>query len=399
MSKFSSQPPTTDNKLQAPSGDAGQSLELVPDAPYKQGPPPDTDQRVAAYHAADNSQSQALHRVTKPSMNRRAFFNNYKQRRIYMITMQMETNVPSLGELCADLEETETGRAINNARIIPSLLGKAIHDCWLSIPYHHPEVTLVAFQLMPDHFHGLLFVTREIHEVLGRIVNGFKTGCHRVFRKLYPEQAADSSRIQCQKKGKADCPGFLFKKGYNDSILIGEDQFERMIAYIYDNPRRLAIRHLQSDFFRVHEGILVGGQVCSAQGNLELLGRPCVQVRVSRNVTSEDLEALVQYFMTLGSSGNVLVSPCISQGEKIIMRKAFDLRLPQIILLDKGLNPRGKPYGERFEACAEGRLLLLSPFPCSYSKKIISRQECLQLNALAKAIAEASHKQASSLSS
>ncbi|MBR3454505.1 MAG: hypothetical protein IKH26_04195 [Bacteroidaceae bacterium] len=382
---------------QVSSDDAGQHLEPIPDAPYKQGPPPDTDQRVAAYHAADNSQSQAPHREVKPSMNRRAFFNDYKQRRIYMITMQMEAHAPSLGELCADLEETETGRVIHNARIKPSLLGKAIHDCWLSIPHYHPEVTLVAFQLMPDHFHGLLFVTREMEKVLGKILNGFKTGCHHAFRDLYLEQAAESSRIQCQNKGKADCPGFLFKKGYNDSILIGEDQLERMVAYIYDNPRRLAIRRLQSDFFRVLEGIKVAGRVCSAQGNIELLRRPCAQVRVSRSAKSEDLEVALQHFLALGGAGTVLVSPCISQGEKMIMRKAFDMRLPQIILLDKGINPRSKPFGERFESCAEGRLLSLSPFPCSYSRKNITREECELLNDLAKAIAEASQKQTGGL--
>ena len=34
--------------------------------------------------------------------------------------------------------------------------------CWREIPKHYPEVSVLAFQVMPDHIHGILFVTHEI---------------------------------------------------------------------------------------------------------------------------------------------------------------------------------------------------------------------------------------------
>lgn len=362
----------------------------IPAAPQHQEPPPDEGQMATAFGNVATLHDQPTRRQVKPSMNRRAYFNDYRQRRIYMITMMKEAHVPAFGELNAELVETETGRSIQNAQIIPSPLGMAIHDCWLAIPHYHPEVSLIAFQLMPDHFHGLLFVTREMEAALGKVIIGFKIGCRQAFCRLYPEQSAEASRIQAQMKRNAGSPGFLFQKGYNDSILVCDGQLDTMVEYIYDNPRRLAIRRLQSDFFRVYEGLQVGGHFCSAQGNLELLRRPCVQVRVSRKVAPELLEADLQRFLSLGRAGTVLVSPCISPGEKRIMREAFNLRLPQIVLLDSGINPRSKPYGERFDACAEGRLLLLSPFPCRYAKKTITREECQQLNELAYDIEKAS---------
>ena len=71
------------------------------------------------------------------------------------------------------------------------------------------------------------------------------------------------------------------------------------------------------------------------------------------------------------------------------MRAAFDAHLPLIVLLNNGLDPMSKPSGQRFYATAEGRLLLISPFPHRGEKKVISRDECNQLNALAWDIAHA----------
>lgn len=70
-------------------------------------------------------------------------------------------------------------------------------------------------------------------------------------------------------------------------------------------------------------------------------------------------------------------------GEKAVTRAAFDEGLPLIVLLDNGLAPLQKPSGERFRAYAEGRLLLLSPFPHRNHKVTITRQVCEALNGLA----------------
>jgi hypothetical protein len=47
-----------------------------------------------------------------------------------------------------------------------------------------------------------------------------------------------------------------------------------------------------------------------------------------------------------------------------------------------------KPAGESFEACSEGRLLQISPWEHHLGRRIISREQCLQLNRLAALIAD-----------
>lgn len=54
-----------------------------------------------------------------------------------------------------------------------------------------------------------------------------------------------------------------------------------------------------------------------------------------------------------------------------------------IALASNGFEPLQKPSGERFRACAEGRLLLLSPFPHRNNRLVITRAMCNTLNALA----------------
>lgn len=312
-----------------------------------------------------------------PSMKRRADFNDYHGRCIYMVTMVLEGRKPLLGTLNAPSSE--------KAVIDLSPLGKAVRDCWQAIPQYHPEVNLILFQIMPDHFHGLLFVTSNMETHLGRAIRGFKQGCDKAFRLLLPELAAEASKRQAIEKGKKKT-GFLFEIGYNDRVLVEEDQLKTLIDYILDNPRRLALRHGHPEFFHVYTDYMIAGLKCSIQGNLELLKRPCMQVRISRSISPDTLAKEQQRLIGLAKEGTVLVSPCISPGEKAIMREAFNARLPMIVLLDKGIDPISKPSGERFDACAEGRILLISPFPCSTKKKKISREECLQLNALAFAI-------------
>lgn len=54
-----------------------------------------------------------------------------------------------------------------------------------------------------------------------------------------------------------------------------------------------------------------------------------------------------------------------------------------IYIVDNGFREYYKPAGNLFKACAEGRLLLLSPTRHNSEKKHISRADCVALNALA----------------
>jgi hypothetical protein len=87
-------------------------------------------------------------------------------------------------------------------------------------------------------------------------------------------------------------------------------------------------------------------------------------------------------------SGAVLVSPCISKGEKAVMRAAFNEGLPLIVLQENGFTDLAKPHGSRMEACARGQLLLLAPWQHHNEQHLIRRDQCLALNDLAHMICE-----------
>ena len=94
-------------------------------------------------------------------------------------------------------------------------------------------------------------------------------------------------------------------------------------------------------------------------------------------------------FIYAAEHGAVLVSPCISPGEKAVARATLDAGHPLIVLLSNGFAPHYKPPGRYFDACAAGRLLMLAPFPFQRQRQTITREQCLALNALAQTVVEA----------
>lgn len=302
------------------------------------------------------------------SMKRRNAWHDYHSRCIYMVTMAVEGRGPVLGKLCHP-DDTHP-----NPWICPSLLGESVLNCWKEIPTHYPEVRLLDIQLMPDHIHRVLFVTRQVPYHLGNVVNGFKAGCNAAARKIMGTT--------------------LWEEGYHDRILISKGQLETMLNYLHDNPRRLWTKRYHPEFFTVQQDITVGNAQVAIAGNRFLLEHPFkAVVQCSRSInTDEAIAHEVKRYMAMARDGSILVSPCISPCEKAVMRAAFEAGTQEIILLENGFSPLWKPGGQQFDACARGQLLFVAPWPYHSEKKKITRDQCIQLNNLAKHIATLSSK-------
>lgn len=332
----------------------------------------------------------------KPSMKRRSAINNYYGRHIYMLTLVVEGRRPLLGTLEGGEEK---------AWVKPTTLGSEVVKCWAAIPKFHPEVKLLGVQLMPDHLHGLLFVKEEVEKHLGQVVSGFKAGCNKAYRAfmgeavphLTPEQnlyayafeAASPLPLPSDLRLKKDdrSHGLLFERGYNDLIAKGYDMLPRMTDYINDNPRRLAVRRAHPDFFRVRFGVDVEGQSYAAIGNRFLLSHPeKVQVQLSRSLSQIEIAEQVNRYLAMARQGAVLVSPAISKGEQAVMRAALDEHLPLIFLTPWGFNEFSKPGHQYFEACSEGRFLILAPWEHQNEKIPLTRAMCLTLNRMTQQI-------------
>ena len=327
----------------------------------------------------------------KPSMHRRRVGHDYEARCIYLITMTVEGRRPILGTLLGDVSESEGSPDAPRVELSP--LGEAVKQCWQSIPDYYPEAKPLALQLMPDHLHGIIFITRAMQQHLGIVLKGFKAGCNKCYRELCePEgRLLQQCRGIENKEGGGEedkrAHGFLFSRNYNDHILDGAGELERWFQYLRDNPRRLAIRQAHSDYFRVRFGVAIGPYTFAAIGNRFLLHHPeRVQVQCSRSLSDELVAATVEQMLARARKGAVLVSPAISKGEQAVMRAMLEARLPLIFLTPWGFNTFSRPGHQYYEACAEGRFLILAPWEHQNQRIPLTRDMCMQLNEMAAVI-------------
>lgn len=322
----------------------------------------------------------------KPSMLRRCVGHDYTERQIYMVTMVTEGRIPLFGKVIGRSDAPEGSS--DAPRIELSELGIRVEREWWGIPAYYPQVEILALQMMPDHLHGIIFVKEKMEKDLSRIIRGFKTGCNRAYRELYP--AVPSVVTQSQQTRRNDrTHGLLFALGFNDKLLLRKGQLDRWLTYLQDNPRRLLMKREHPDLFRVQRGLMVGSQQFSAIGNRFLLDRPVrLQVQCSRRLTDNEIAEKQAWWLSQARQGAVLVSPSISKGEKQVMRAAFDEGLPLIILQENGFTDLAKPGGKRMEACLRGQLLLLAPWEHHNERLAIRRDQCLSLNDMAKMICE-----------
>lgn len=384
------------------------------------------------------------------SMTHRMKCHDYKTRSIYMLTITLaDRSHPLLGTLRWKQKEGEKGippqSATDREAVVDlSPLGKCVLDCWEQIPVHYPDVRTIILQIMPEHLHGVLFVTQDQEAHLGQMVKGFKIGCSKAWWALNPSllfdapqnaaMAASSSTAAASSPTPSVPPSVLhtsssappvlssspsvssapscspnynsarttdntphplprskgakgpslFASGYNDSVLMGEGQLANMIRYVQQNPLRAMIKRDHPDLFRIVRELHFGGHTFAAIGNHWLLERPMrMQVRCHNNTSKTNLKLIAkqkEYFLQRGDQGGVVVSPCISPGEKEIARAALDAQHPLIVILENGFPPLYKPPGKYFEACAKGLLLMLAPWPHHTERRSITREQCLALN-------------------
>lgn len=335
------------------------------------------------------SKHQPFAGIKHASMKRRCIDHDYTDRQMYLITIATEGRKPLFGNVVGDPQALPGSPQAPHIELTP--LGAAVADCWNTIPHFHHEVSIIALQMMPDHIHGIIFITRNTATHLGTIISGFKAGCNNIYKEICPnlyESALEHRRnIIANSKQQAAAErsvGLLFETGYNDKILLQEGELDNWRRYLADNPRRLLLKRQNPDLFRVQRNITYDNDTFSALGNIFLLDHPDkIQVRCSRSLTAEQIEEIKQKAIEAGRRGYILVSPSISPGEKACTHAAFENNLPLIIIRENGFTDLEKPKGRAFDACAQGRLLFIAPWEQHNDRRTITRHQCQDLNALA----------------
>lgn len=354
-----------------------------------------------AENLIDMKEEQILWKKThlsekKESMKRRDSHHDYAERRMYMITIEVEGRRALFGRVEGDV--AAPNGSDEAPHIVLSALGKMVQDEWLGIPSFFPQIEVMAVQMMPDHMHGILFVKDRLPVHLGQVISGFKAGCRKMMRgetlaepMLVEKGKGKEKEKICQQRTIAPSSGSgyvpLFAKVYNDLILRSYEELETWKNYLRENPRRLMMKRSNTEFLRPFFGLRIGEFTFNGIGNRGLLqAERRVAVRVSRRLVGEDLDRTVERVLREAREGAVLVSPAISPGEKRIMRAAFDEELPTIVIVENGFTKLSKPHGEQFYACGEGRLLMLSAWEHHNDKRKLTAYQCVQMNMMAFAI-------------
>ena len=171
-------------------------------------------------------------------------------------------------------------------------------------------------------------------------------------------------------------------------------QLPNTIRYIDMNPQRLATKRLKPGFFRVQRGLAIGERKYDGVGNSTiLLSEHFAPVHVRQKMVKAaelgndtNLRDYMNSCVLKARKGVVMVSPFISRQEKQVMQVLLREQLPFILLADNGFRDYYKPSDILFDACASGRVLILSPWLYDANKRHISRGDCVALNAMAEEI-------------
>lgn len=302
---------------------------------------------------------------------------------IYHVTMVVPSRAPILGELLIPEDDPA------QAWVKWTELGTKIRECIEEIPHQHPEVQIVQKKIMPDHLHLILYVTRPMKKSFNMVIRGFWQGIKKCGRAYMASINPHSMRTN---ERQAD-PIFTERPFVRPMSRRG--QLQTMIRYVQMNPQRLATKRLMPEFFWVQDSIEIAGRKYKGVGNAELLQRAQympVHVRhdlvdLAKAGNDQPLRDYMNGSVLAAREGTVMVSPFISSFEKDVLNVLLKEKRSIILLADNGFGKFFKPSDALFDAVAEGRLLILSPFPYDPAKRGISRAECVALNDMAEEIA------------
>ena len=261
--------------------------------------------------------------------------------------------------------------------------GNAVIDELVHIYTYYPEIRILQFCLMPDHLHAIIHVTKPMTKGITMVMRGFLQGVKRVERELNPHTIAEKER-------RWDRP-FL-------RPLHAKNQLQSMIRYVQMNPQRLATKRLKPGFFCVQPDIVIADRNYNAVGNIALLQYNRYSPVHVRSMWVQDAEQhgydqpIRDYkngCVLAARQGSVMVSPFISQHEQEVLHVLLKEKHPIIYIADNGFGDYFKPSDLLFDAVAEGRLLILSPWPYDPDKHHVTRTDCVAMNKMAEDICAA----------
>ena len=338
-------------------------------------------------NANDEDKARALFHPVDTTRHHREKGWDYRGRAIYHFTLPVEGRYPLFGVIEGGSAETATVRL--------NAFGQRVCMLLRGLPQFYAEkgyaLKVLATRVMPDHIHLVIQVLEPLPRSIGTVVRGFKSACTSIYKREYyrgGENAAkmheDENAAKVHEDENAANGTFMHfdrifavsssiwqpdKAYYHERILHAPGQLRHMIDYVKDNPRRLWLKKHNPTLFKLHRRTQAHGLLFTSLGNHFLLDWPDRQmVELSRNAPADEVEQRLGEALAAAKNGAITYTAAISKGEQLIARTLRQQGFPLVILLNDGFPKEGSPHeryfkpgGVYFEACAEGRLLLLEP--------------------------------------
>ncbi len=347
--------------------------------------------------------------MSESCQSRRMYGHDYAVPGTYEVTMVVAGRRPVFGEIVGT---TKVGG--DKPHLKPSPLGQTVLDAEIpKIHHYYPMVDVWQVCLMPDHLHLIVRISQPLPtgKHLGIIIGAFKGGVSRAWWRLsgiaevkgsaaavVGTIAGSQTGITVSAASAVEARPPLFEPNYNDHILMRDGQLDNWKRYLRDNPLRYMMRREYPDLFQRALRITIGGTRYSAFGNMLLLRQPEKhQVffhRRTDGVPTENTDVWKtesQRLISAANSGDVLVTPGISECEKRIKNMVLEQKLRLIHLQADPIGRYWKPERSRFEACAHGSLLVLAPWPEDMPTFASDYDRFHYLNHLAEMVCAISH--------
>lgn len=281
---------------------------------------------------------------------------------VYALTLTLKERRPLLGTLivpqAGDVPDPE------QAYVEKSGLGAEVEWTIRALPELCPEAEVLLAAVMPDHVHLLLRLHEHPRVSLPVLVLALKN---------VTEESAQQP---------------LWNEGCTSCFLAEKEQVVRASENIFRNPYRLAMRQLGREYLIIRRARETAGRTVDCIGNQALLERPIRPVRIGRRLTPEEKRNCKNACILDARQGAVLAGAFISPDEKAVLQQALKEKLPVVMLQAECIPTGYVPAGNLREACLEGRLLILNPWPDNDGRKTITREQCLALNRLAEDLAD-----------
>lgn len=113
-------------------------------------------------------------------------------------------------------------------------LGRVVVEEINKIPARfRDDVTVDGFIVMPDHIHAMISINKEGHCRLAVIIGGLKSIVSNRHLRM------------CKQTGQSYEP--VWQRNYYEHIVRDREEFNNILRYMYENPKRWAAKHNLAD--------------------------------------------------------------------------------------------------------------------------------------------------------